>query len=248
MDATASTPKARKREIEPPEAEASEASQDRADPRLPKDVQQRIATLAPVQYALGAGRALWEDLSQAEKDQLLDEAAQRGHRPPGGETSPGGLDPELAACLLAFQGPLGMHQALHPELSKERSTVELAEIASLIPRRCAERLDERLRVLEASDHVDPGLKPTWKGDAGELWYGDVCVRRVKLRKDSNMAVVLDAFEDQFWSNTVPNPLKGPQRLADTVQSLNDNMLNPILEFHSAHGGRSAGWRLRTNLD
>jgi hypothetical protein len=101
----------------------------------------------------------------------------------------------------------------------------------------------QLRKMEISD---PKLRPSWKIEAGELWWQGECIRR--FRHDANsQRRVLDAFEELGWPNHIDDPLPGSrgvnckQRLRETIKSLNRGQRPLRLRFRCDGTGEGIRW-------
>ena len=123
-----------------------------------------------------------------------------------------------------------------------RSDLELAQRANMITdavyRWLMEELGEQLR-----ENSSP-LTPLWKEEARELRYQDEVVRSVpRPGVAKNIVTVLNAFEAAGWPTRIDNPLKlkSPQKLRDTLKSVNEGLEK--LRFES--DGTSTGilWRV-----
>lgn len=70
-------------------------------------------------------------------------------------------------------------------------------------------------------------KPVWNKDTCVLTYRGKTIRRVRGRSvASNVPRILDAFEEDGWPERIDDPLpdgKNPQRLRETIRSLNEGL-------------------------
>jgi hypothetical protein len=88
----------------------------------------------------------------------------------------------------------------------------------------------------------PRTTPRWDRATGVLWFGKRKVRRV-ARLKSNIALILDTFEQQGWPSHIENPLsRGAVQLHDSIRSLNTGL--KVVRFHA--DGAAAGIRWAAN--
>jgi transcriptional regulator with XRE-family HTH domain len=85
-------------------------------------------------------------------------------------------------------------------------------------------------------------KPRWDGVAQTLWFGEVLVRRYDRGK-GNQVVLLQAFEQAGWPQTIPSPLDR-ETLAQTVKDLNRTLKGAPIRFGRDGKGKLASWRRR----
>lgn len=85
--------------------------------------------------------------------------------------------------------------------------------------------------------------PSWDRDRKSLLYDGQKVRQIRrLNQAKNVVPILDAFEEQGWPIRIDDPLPGgrdPQRLRETVKSLNRNLQQ--IRFGADGSGEGVCW-------
>jgi hypothetical protein len=108
----------------------------------------------------------------------------------------------------------------------------------------------RLMVLEQEGDQSPEQPvshPTWDEEARELRWGRIVVKRY-TKPPGNQTFLLAVFEKDGWPKVMEDPMTGTRgidakkRLGDTVRALNQNMVNPIIEFYRDGTGERVCWR------
>ncbi len=88
------------------------------------------------------------------------------------------------------------------------------------------------------------LKPIWKKEAGELFYNDELIRKIRRTKcPTNAEAIFNAFHKARWKSTIPNPLnnKDPKILEDSIRHLRKGL--SVITFSSARRGAEISWGL-----
>ncbi len=88
------------------------------------------------------------------------------------------------------------------------------------------------------------LKPIWKKEAGELFYNDELIRKIRRTKcPTNAEAIFNAFHKARWKSTIPNPLnnKDPRTLEDSIRHLRKGL--SLITFSSARRGTEISWGL-----
>ena len=88
------------------------------------------------------------------------------------------------------------------------------------------------------------LKPIWKKEAGELFYNDELIRKIRRTKClTNAEAIFNAFHKARWKSTIPNPLnnKDPKILEDSIRHLRKGL--SVITFSSARRGAEISWGL-----
>jgi hypothetical protein len=95
-------------------------------------------------------------------------------------------------------------------------------------------------------------KPDWDVDLRTLRVGTAVVKHYEQPAPCQEAI-LAAFQEQLWIEQIDDPLPGvhgqnpKQRLHNTVQNLNRNQTNPLLDFGCCKNGQGVSWRHRGPL-
>lgn len=138
-------------------------------------------------------------------------------------------------------GTVGMWMQLHP-VSRLVAIVQVAYSIGFFDEQTRDFL---LRELGEKKPTDDSVNlPSWNTETGQLKFAGRQVRRVRVRaKQSNIQVVLDAFEAAEWPNAIPNPLRDgdPKSLHEAARSLNSGLKR--LRFRVQEGGRAIRWEL-----
>ncbi|MDQ3332616.1 MAG: hypothetical protein M3552_18535 [Planctomycetota bacterium] len=91
-------------------------------------------------------------------------------------------------------------------------------------------------------------KPHWDPGRRELRLGDAVVKRFRVPA-ANQELVLQAFEEEGWPNSIDDPLPPvldhdcQQRLRATIKSLNRSQQTALMRFHANGGGEVICWDL-----
>lgn len=97
------------------------------------------------------------------------------------------------------------------------------------------------------------IKPKWDRDLQELRLGDDIVKRFKVPAP-NQETVLAVFEEEDWPVYVDDPLPPhphidpKSRLHDTINSLNRNQQNNLIQFRGNGSGKGVRWELIGNSE
>jgi hypothetical protein len=89
--------------------------------------------------------------------------------------------------------------------------------------------------------------PRWDPNHLQLSWGFVVVKRFTKQPDEQKRL-LDAFEEQGWSQSIDDPLppkkgKNPRRrLKHTIKNLNRRQVNPVIHFSGRGDGKGICWR------
>ena len=92
------------------------------------------------------------------------------------------------------------------------------------------------------------IKPKWDRDLQELRLGNQIVKRFKVPAP-NQEMVLAVFEEENWPVYVDDPLPPhpnidpKSRLHDTINSLNRNQQNNLIQFRGNGSGKGVRWEL-----
>jgi hypothetical protein len=100
-----------------------------------------------------------------------------------------------------------------------------------------------LRETGEEERRDTRERPSWQRATGELRFNGSLVRVVRIfSRPSNIQLILDAFEDAGWPDTIPNPLgNDQQRLHQALRSLNRN--RPRIRFRALSGAQYITWQV-----
>lgn len=88
------------------------------------------------------------------------------------------------------------------------------------------------------------LKPRWKKEAGELFYNDELIRKIRRTKcPTNAEAIFNAFHKARWKSTIPNPLnnKDPKILEDSIRHLRKGL--SVITFSSVRRAAEISWGL-----
>ncbi len=58
----------------------------------------------------------------------------------------------------------------------------------------------------------------------------------------NQITLLEAFENEGWPPTIPDPFKDARKLRQTVQDMNNNLPSGTFRFHPDGSGDGVDWR------
>ena len=93
----------------------------------------------------------------------------------------------------------------------------------------------------------PDLLPKWDRERQELRVGGIVVKQFKAPA-VNQERILAAFEEEGWPVHIddplpPHPAQDPKRrLHDTINSLNRNQKNPLVQFLGNGNGQGVRWK------
>jgi hypothetical protein len=136
----------------------------------------------------------------------------------------------------AFQHTVGLH------FSKKTCFV-LTDVGSLYVKECLTQPAQ----TGPNGKVRP-IKPKWDRDLQELRLGNEIVKRFKVPAP-NQEMVLAVFEEENWPVYVDDPLPPhpnidpKSRLHDTINSLNRNQQNNLIQFRGNGSGKGVRWEL-----
>ncbi|HEY7313351.1 MAG TPA: hypothetical protein VH643_28640 [Gemmataceae bacterium] len=109
--------------------------------------------------------------------------------------------------------------------------------------------DEQLAIGENRlDRAGAAQRPRWDGLVRELTLGRRLVKRFR-RPGPNQECILTAFEGLGWPERIDDPLPREHgvpslvRLRETVKSLNQGHVQPLLRFRIEPSGRGIRWKL-----
>lgn len=91
-------------------------------------------------------------------------------------------------------------------------------------------------------------KPSWNSDSNKLYFDGVLIR--KLGGNAKVIrIILDAFEEEGWTEVIDNPLPGnidARSLRDVTNSLNDKV--KLIRFRPLKKDTEVLWEAREPLD
>jgi hypothetical protein len=114
----------------------------------------------------------------------------------------------------------------------------------------ARRRSPDLAALPLAPSSDAPEKPRWDSTARKLWLGP-CLVKEFLRPSVCQVLILEAFEEQDWPESIDDPLPithdidPKRRLHDAIKRLNRNQHCPTLSFHGNGNGEGIVCRVRT---
>ncbi len=97
------------------------------------------------------------------------------------------------------------------------------------------------------------LKPVWNRDLQELRLGDKVVKRFKVPAP-NQEIILAVFQEEDWPVYIDDPLAPhpeidtKRRLRDTINSLNRNQKDKLLQFRGNGSGDGVRWELVPSVE
>ena len=159
----------------------------------------------------------------------------------------GGLNFLPATCfVLTPKGAKFAKSVLNDSLDSEESNLthdmEFGSAEGV-----ATDLDSHGPAAKTSD-PQAGLKPHWDPKRRELRFGDKIVKHFRVPA-LNQETILSAFEEEGWPAYMDDPLPGSgdvvpkHRLHNTINRLNGNQTNRLIQFHGNGNGKGIGWKL-----
>jgi hypothetical protein len=101
----------------------------------------------------------------------------------------------------------------------------------------------------SADHangVSSGDKPRWDQGSRELHFGHLLVKRFRVPAE-NQQLILASFEEEGWPPHIDDPLppqyeiEPKKRLHDTINRLNGNQKQRLIQFRGNGDGRGVRW-------
>jgi hypothetical protein len=99
------------------------------------------------------------------------------------------------------------------------------------------------------DLVPPSRMPKWDRDRHELRVGSLVVKRFTIPSPAQEAI-LAAFDEKDWPARIDDPLpprdglSPKSRLQETINSLNQTLKRPLLQFFGDGSGQGILWEYR----
>jgi hypothetical protein len=122
------------------------------------------------------------------------------------------------------------------ELTLERALLDLARSLDMI----GAGHYENLRKAVGEPVAGARNVPQWNRDAGELRYRRTVVRRIDVRRATNICLILDSFQELSWPPRIDSPFQAKTRkLTYALENLNDGL--SLIRFGSVASGQGVHW-------
>jgi hypothetical protein len=85
--------------------------------------------------------------------------------------------------------------------------------------------------------------PYWDSDTRKLYLGDKLIKQFKGHPAKNQVDLLEAFEREKWSPSIPDPFRNREKLAQTIHALNRSEVGKAILFEGDGTGDGVNWKL-----